>query len=184
MKIQVTSIPDEGLEVDFTQEDGWVREKVSQALKERHHSDDLIEGQLSVTKTMQNLSLTADMHLPVHATCDRCLKNYDYEIDVHCDRLLAPLFTSDRQREIEKGFEKEITKEDVKFSYFEGEEIDVGEILGEQIVLDQPMIYLCKPDCKGLCPQCGVNRNEQSCSCAIQSLEESPFAALKNLFKK
>jgi uncharacterized protein len=29
-----------------------------------------------------------------------------------------------------------------------------------------PMKPLCRPDCKGLCPQCGLNLNDEACSCA------------------
>ena len=180
MILQVDNIPDEGIELDFSEKDGWVREKFSQALKDLHHRGDPIKGHLSVQKTMNNLSVTADVRLPIHASCQRCLNPYQYEAEVHCQRLLTPLFESEREREIHKSEEVELTKDDLDFSYFEGEEVDVGEILAEQVVLEQPMIYLCQPDCKGLCPECGVNRNQNPCSCAPKEIKESPFSVLKN----
>jgi len=184
MKIQVASIPEEGIELDFSQKEGWVRDMAAHALKTFHRAGDPITGHLSVFQTMENISVKAHVHLPVHAVCNRCLKAYDVEIDVHCERLFTPLFESQRRKEQEEGVEKELTQEDLNFSYYEGDEIDVGQALAEQIVLEQPMIYLCKADCKGLCPQCGINKNEQTCSCEERRLEESPFAALKNLIKK
>jgi uncharacterized protein len=38
-------------------------------------------------------------------------------------------------------------------------------VLREQVLLSLPARTLCQPDCKGLCPRCGVNRNETACSC-------------------
>ncbi|MFO1518423.1 MAG: DUF177 domain-containing protein [bacterium] len=184
MILQVANIPDEGMEMDFTQKDGWVREKLTRALKELHHESDPVKGHFSVYKTVNNLAIRGDAHLPIHATCARCLKDYDYEIDVHFDRLLVPLFESTREREIHRDEEAELTKDDLDFSYFEGDEIDVGDILAEHVVLEQPMIYLCQPECKGLCPQCGANRNEKECACSQKDIRESPFSALKGFVKK
>ena len=39
------------------------------------------------------------------------------------------------------------------------------DVLREQVLLSLPVRTLCKPDCKGLCPRCGANRNLQPCSC-------------------
>lgn len=184
MKINTTRIPEEGLEFDFSEKDGWLQEKLNYTLADKHRTEDKITGHFFIHKTLNNIQVDATMHLPIHAVCDRCAKNYDYEIDVIAHRLLAPLFDSKRQKAHEKKLEVEVTQEDLQFSYFKGEEIDVGDIIVEQAVLDQPMTYLCKKDCKGLCPQCGINLNEKKCGCSAQKIEESPFAALKNWGKK
>ncbi len=180
MKINTTRIPEEGLDIDFSEKDGWLQEKLNHTLPEKHRKEDKITGHFRIDKTLNNIQVDASMHLPIHAICDRCAKNYDYEINVVAHRLMTPLFDSKRQREHEKKLEVEVTQEDLQFSYFKGEEIDVGNIIVEQAVLDQPMTYLCKKDCQGLCPQCGINLNEKKCSCNAKKVEESPFAALKN----
>jgi uncharacterized protein len=38
-------------------------------------------------------------------------------------------------------------------------------VLREQVLLSLPARTLCKPDCKGLCPRCGENRNSGACRC-------------------
>jgi uncharacterized protein len=43
---------------------------------------------------------------------------------------------------------------------------DLGEIVTEQIYLSLPMKPVCRQDCKGLCPECGVNRNVDECGCS------------------
>ena len=63
----------------------------------------------------------------------------------------------------EQEIELEVKGFDV--SIFEGNEIDLGEVAKEQIVLSLPGQIFCREDCKGLCPECGVNKNLKSCTC-------------------
>ena len=67
--------------------------------------------------------------------------------------------------------------------------IDLAEALLPSLVMETPYVVLCKSDCKGLCPVCGCNLNEEDCGHAAQieqkreeeKLASNPFAALKNL---
>src|SRR4029453_11457317 len=138
MKIQVDNIPDEGLKLDFSQKDGWVREKIVRALGKLYRPGDPIAGHLSVLTTLENLLVKGRIPPPAHAACDRCLKPFDFDLDLSCERLLTPLFASEDRRRGEKDVEMELTQDDLDFSFFKGGEIDAGEILAEQIVLDQP----------------------------------------------
>ena len=45
------------------------------------------------------------------------------------------------------------------------DDIDLGPLVRDAIVLELPMAPLCREDCAGLCPQCGANRNEGDCGC-------------------
>jgi uncharacterized protein len=45
------------------------------------------------------------------------------------------------------------------------------DVLREQVLLSLPARTLCKADCKGLCPHCGVDRNTQTCTCAEAEFE-------------
>jgi uncharacterized protein len=59
---------------------------------------------------------------------------------------------------------------------------DVGEMLREYVLLELPMQPLCRPDCRGLCPECGADLNVEQCSCGSTSVDER-FAALRALLK-
>jgi uncharacterized protein len=50
----------------------------------------------------------------------------------------------------------------------------------EVIVLDAPMSPLCRDECQGLCPECGVDRNVESCAC-VAAVADSPWIALDQL---
>lgn len=58
-----------------------------------------------------------------------------------------------------------------------GEELDLGKIVLEDIILTCETDLLCKEDCKGLCPKCGTDLNEHTCSC-IQKEVDPRFAVL------
>jgi uncharacterized protein len=58
-------------------------------------------------------------------------------------------------------------------------ELDLAGLCGEEFVLALPVKALCALDCKGLCPACGINRNEASCGCAGEA--DPRLAALRGL---
>ena len=59
--------------------------------------------------------------------------------------------------------------------------IDIMYLVRQTLALSEEIRFLCKPDCKGLCPLCGQDLNVASCKCEPENL--SPFAALKGKFK-
>lgn len=61
---------------------------------------------------------------------------------------------------------------------FDGERLELAEMLREQVILATPMQPLCREDCLGLCPVCGQDRNQRVCGCP-EPREASPFASLK-----
>ena len=58
-------------------------------------------------------------------------------------------------------------------------ELDLAGLCGEELILALPVKALCAPDCKGLCPACGTNRNEASCGCNSEA--DPRLAALRGL---
>ncbi len=59
----------------------------------------------------------------------------------------------------------EVAEDDLDVFPFDGERLDLEPLLREQFVLALPFAPLCAETCKGLCPQCGIDRNTASCSC-------------------
>ena len=59
--------------------------------------------------------------------------------------------------------------------------IDIMYVVRQTLALSEEIRFLCKPDCKGLCPMCGQDLNVAPCHCEPENL--SPFAALKGKFK-
>jgi len=106
--------------------------------------------------------------------CDRCLK--PVEIPVSADFELEYISGS----EYETSSAAELTEAEMSVSVFDGKAIDVDEIVKEQILLAVPTRMLCREDCKGICPECGTDRNKGECNCVSNEIDPR-WAALKTL---
>jgi len=106
--------------------------------------------------------------------CDRCLQ--PVESPINADFALEYITGS----EYETGAAVELTEADMSVSVFDGNTIDVDEIVKEQVLLAVPTRMLCREDCKGICPECGTDRNTGACSCVDKEIDPR-WAALKNL---
>ena len=73
----------------------------------------------------------------------------------------------------------EVDSEDLDVFPFDGELLDLEPLLREQFVLAVPYAPLCAESCKGLCPQCGIDRNAGTCAC--EAPVDPRLAALKGL---
>jgi uncharacterized protein len=110
----------------------------------------------------------------VQVECDRCLQAV--KVPVSADFALEYITGS----EYESGEAAELTEDELSVSVFDGEAIDVDEIVKEQILLSVPTRMLCREDCKGICPECGADRNTGECGCVTNDIDPR-WAALKNL---
>jgi uncharacterized protein len=106
--------------------------------------------------------------------CDRCLQ--PVEAPVSADFTLEYITGS----EYESSEVAELTEAEMSVAVFDGEGLDVDEIVKEQILLAVPTRMLCREDCKGICPECGIDRNTGECSCGADNIDPR-WAALKNL---
>lgn len=110
----------------------------------------------------------------VQAECDRCLQ--PVELPVSADFALEYIPGS----EYESTEVAELTEAEMSVAVFDGQAIDVDEIVKEQILLAVPTRMLCREDCKGICPECGTDRNTGDCNCVAKDIDPR-WAALKNL---
>jgi len=167
MKLIIANIPIEGQKISLSPKDGWVREIVHEALPVEKPDMNQIAGSLEITRLDENLSLRGSIDIMIHPACDRCLEFFVYPLQVTIHMDLTPLYHSSAEKDKISGYEQEmeLSKEDLEFSFYEGEEVDLKRYIREQIVLSLPPRFICSEDCKGLCPQCGVNLNQKTCPC-------------------
>ena len=106
--------------------------------------------------------------------CDRCLQQVQTPVrsDFELQYITGTDYASSQAAEL--------TENDLSVSVFDGEVIDVDEIVKEQILLAVPTRMLCRPDYKGLCPDCGIDKNTGECRCDAKDVDPR-WAALKNL---
>jgi uncharacterized protein len=112
--------------------------------------------------------LTGELEL----TCSRCLEPFRLPVATEFDLRYVP-----RVENAGEG-EREVEEDDLSTAFYDGDEIDLAQLIMEQFQLALPMKPLCRDDCKGLCPTCGTNLNTGACDCN-QKWEDPRFAALK-----
>ena len=64
-----------------------------------------------------------------------------------------------------------------------GYEIDLEPVIRENVILELPIRFLCKENCKGLCPKCGCDLNVERCSCDTREIDPR-WAALSSFFEE
>ena len=99
----------------------------------------------------------------VKVPCARCVEPVEIPLAADFDLIFRPAGADSR------AAERSITAPETEIGYYQSDSLLLEDVLREQVFLALPVRTLCKPDCKGLCPRCGENRNQQMCSC-----EEGP----------
>ena len=169
MKIKIHEIQPDGLSLSLPFEKAWFEAALADADVE------LADGGASLwlEKVADNVFIRGAIHGEVRVPCARCLTPAAIDLD-------APIrMTYARETEEVLDAEVEITDDDVDFSTYDGDEIDLGVLFREQILLAIPMTPLCRPECKGLCSQCGKVLNEGPCTCVRPT--DPRFEALKGI---
>jgi len=91
--------------------------------------------------------------------CARCIEPVDIPLSAEFDLIFRPIGAD------ADAPERSITAPETEIGYYQGDSLLLEDVLREQVLLSLPVRTLCKPDCKGLCPRCGKNRNLEACSC-------------------
>ena len=95
-----------------------------------------------------------------------------------CAKCLEPV-TMQLEAEIDALYARQIDPDDPDLYSFEGSKADLTDAVRDALLLELPYRFLCSEDCKGLCPNCGVNLNLGSCTCQEGGEVTNPFSALK-----
>jgi uncharacterized protein len=122
----------------------------------------------------QKLKVEGHIEAEVEVECDRCLKRV--QVPFTSDFTFEYLTAGDYQAQQAA----ELSEEDLALSVFDGEAIDIDDIVREELLLDVPSHVICQEECKGLCPACGVDRNQVDCKCGTSETDPR-WDALKNL---
>lgn len=131
-----------------------------------------VVGKIFVEGTVANggdvILLHAHLQNRVKRQCGRCLKEFVAVSETEVSERFYPAET--------EGLE-------IDALTYQFDIVDITEALREGLLLAEPITVLCKEDCKGLCPVCGVDRNVTTCNCASRTIDPR-LIALKDLLPK
>jgi len=149
------------------------------ALGQLESSDDFrvvepVSLAFDITKDNLQFRLVGTVRTTLEMPCGRCLEAFIMPVDQAFDLRYQP-----HAKNTGEG-EREIEEDDLTTAFYENDEIDLGQLMREQFYLALPMKPLCREDCQGLCPMCGTNLNNGTCTCT-RDWEDPRLAALKKL---
>ena len=117
----------------------------------------------------QSLTLTAHISGRMSAECARCLRPIEVDVDFDIRELLS---------RAEEG-----VSDDSDIILFDGHEIELDDIVTDHFLMNISGKYLCRDDCKGLCPVCGHDLNEGDCGCDAEYIDPR-WLALKEIMDR
>ena len=91
--------------------------------------------------------------------CARCVEPVPTPLSGNFDLIFRP-----QAADADPG-ERSITPDETEIGYYEESGLSLEDVVREQVLLSLPSRTLCKEDCKGLCPRCGQNLNQETCNC-------------------
>ena len=129
-------------------------------------SAELVDGQIRVEGQLET---------KIEMACARCLDPVVEEVSRSFDLVYSPLPKGTKPEE------ERLKDDDSDIGFFQGEGIFLADVLKEQVLLALPMKVICQSDCRGLCPNCGVNLNHEECRCETHATDPrlAPLARLK-----
>lgn len=126
-----------------------------------------VEGEL--TNNGRVLKIKGVIHATANYQCNCCLEDFTAEMDIP--------FSEDYQEA-----NNEEVDEEADLAYYNGDEIDIADLVRESIILAEPLKTVCSKNCRGLCPHCGINLNVENCTCNDNVIDPR-LAVLSQLLK-
>lgn len=136
--------------------------------------DARITGEAELVNPSGEIRVHGHIEGAFSAECDRCLERVQRDFDQDFVLHYRPVADEPDETEVE------LTARDAEIAYFEGEGLRLSDVVREQVMLWLPMHWLCREDCRGICPICGENRNLVNCDCHPETADER-WTALRSL---
>ncbi len=167
MKFIISEIPDEGIELELTEnidcESLNILTPVRALIKlDRRGAEVIAKGVITANVEMQ---------------CSRCLENFTTHIKSRFSAVYYPA------KEIDNEEHYELTGDELDTGFYEDDIFDTDELIKEQLLLNVPMKPLCADKCVGLCLKCGADLNEGRCDCEFSEIDPR-LAVLKQLLQR
>lgn len=132
-------------------------------------ADDLtveyIRGPLRLSRTTEGILVQGTLQAGSEGECFRCLDPVTRNVTI----AIEELYSYPAQRGVE-------------FSIQDDAILDLAPLIRAEVVIATGRESLCRPDCKGLCPECGTNWNHLTCSCSDQAIDPR-LAGLKKFLE-
>jgi len=125
-----------------------------------------LTGQLDFLRTGSNILITGSLDVTLQKSCARCLTELVLPVSIEIEELFYP------QTDIATGHAVEIPDDAEETNLIDDHNIvDLFEIVRQEVVLANDVVLYCRPDCRGLCQDCGADLNIETCDCESKHID-------------
>ena len=135
---------------------------------------ELVEEHHGKHQIIKDIRLRGDLATSLELVCARCLEPVQQDVKRSFELLYRPVGVDAGRDELS------VTDAEAEIGYYQGQGILLEDVLREQLLLALPLKITCREDCRGLCPQCGVNLNQHQCSC-VTTLPDPRWSVLEEI---
>lgn len=182
MKLLVDRLGEDPSELEFTGSAAWLASWAKDpALGDALASP--VRFRLRVHFMGDDLYLEGVAEADFELGCGRCLGRYRQPVREPFRLVLEPAgarVPADPEGALALARDGLVLSEELEAGWYRGSEVELDPFLREVIANGLPQKPLCREECAGLCPSCGIDRNVESCVCQEEQ-PHSPFAALAGL---
>jgi uncharacterized protein len=125
-----------------------------------------LSGRVHLVRVGEGILVTGEMETIARLKCSRCLSEFDYAVAIELEEEYEPVV------DIATGSHRSLSEDQDSANLIDEHHIlDITEVVRQDLWVALPPSLLCSEDCKGLCPQCGQNLNQGSCSCVSEEID-------------
>lgn len=176
LQFRLRDIPDVGLDINVELDRPLMLE-VLDGIEGATPELSTARAELRVTRERDNVFVRGQLAGLLTVGCVRCLE--PARVKVHAPVVLT-IVPAGAALPDDLGEDEASVLDDVEFSTYEGDAVNLNDMVRELLVLSIPIAPFCAEDCKGLCATCGTDLNKASCNCP-QDDKPNPFSGLKSL---
>ena len=108
---------------------------------------------------VREIRVRGELRGQLEMDCARCLAPLVWTVSCPLDAFYRPMAEIAREEEVA------ISADEAELGFYEGDGLELADVVRDQILVELPMRSVCRPDCRGLCPICGKDRNMEPCEC-------------------
>ena len=174
MKIRLTDIPKTGLPVTDTLPCQTLNERISSGSDHGIVFTEDLQVSLTVTKSTTGAETKGTVKSRYRQPCSRCAEGLERALELKTNYVLQP------RPDLQKGLEAEEYEDDVGITYYDGEHIDLEDLIQETIILSLSLYWHPGEDREGKCTHC----HQQVVNITPKKVEETKGTKLSDLLTK
>jgi len=174
MKLRVDDITAESRDLSFAEPEQEINRALAKGPISEYQLVRPVQVELAYYRAGTELFLQGAVEAAMRANCARCAEDFSTTTRRSFRYVLAPKSIGGDETETD------LRQEDLEFTLYDGDAIDLSPLVREQVLLALAERPLCREDCAGLCARCGANLNQGRCDCRAET-PDPRLAVLRSL---